>query len=220
MDRIIKVTGKGKILVKPNTIRLNIKAESVYKEYEQTVQKSTEATYILRETIEKAGLKAEDLKTVHFDIDSEYESYRDKNDDYRSRFVGYKYTHSMYIQFSNDNKQLGRVLYELAHCNVKIEFSICYTVKDADAVKNELIGKAVEDSKVKANVLAKAAGVSLGEIKSIDFSWGEIKIFSKPLDFGSCDMLLEEAEPKTYDIDIEADDIDVQDTVTIIWEIK
>ena len=66
----------------------------------------------------------------------------------------------------------------------------------------------------------KAAGVSLGEIKSIDYSWGEIKIFSKPLDFGSCDMLLAEAEPKAYDIDIEADDIDVQDTVTIVWEIR
>lgn len=87
MDRIIKVTGKGKISVKPDTIRLNIEAEGLYKEYEKTVQKSTEATCILRETIEKAGLKAEDLKTVHFDIDSEYERYRDKNDDYRSRFV-------------------------------------------------------------------------------------------------------------------------------------
>lgn len=220
MDRIIKVTGKGKISVKPDTIRLNIESESVYKEYEQAVQKSTEATGILRETLEKAGLKAEDLKTVHFDIDSEYESYRDKNDDYRSRFVGYKYTHSMYIQFSNDNEQLGRVLYELAHCNVKVEFSIRYTVKDADAVKNELLGNAVENSKVKANALVKAAGVSLGEIESIDYSWGEIKIFSKPLDFGSCDMLLAEAEPKAYDIDIEADDIDVQDTVTIVWEIR
>lgn len=220
MDRIIKVTGKGKISVKPNTIRLNIEAEGVYKEYEQAVKKSTEATCILRETIEKAGLKAEDLKTVHFDINSEYESYRDKNDDYRSRFVGYKYTHSMYIQFSSDNKQLGRILYELAHCNVNVEFSICYTVKDEDTVKNELLGKAVEDSKVKANVLAKAAGVSLGEIKSIDYSWGEINIFSKPLNFGSCDMLLAEAEPKVYGIDIEADDIDIQDTVTIVWEIK
>lgn len=220
MDRIIKVTGKGKISVKPNTVRLNIEAEGVYKEYEQAVKKSTEATCILRETIEKAGLKAEDLKTVHFDIDSEYESYRDKNDDYRSRFVGYKYTHSMYIQFSSDNKQLGRILYELAHCNVNVEFSICYTVKDEDTVKNELLGKAVEDSKVKANVLAKAAGVSLGEIKSIDYSWGEINIFSKPLNFGSCDMLLAEAEPKVYGIDIEADDIDIQDTVTIVWEIK
>lgn len=50
MDRIIKVTGKGKISVKPDTIRLNIESEGVYKEYEQAVQKSTEATGILRET--------------------------------------------------------------------------------------------------------------------------------------------------------------------------
>lgn len=34
MDRIIKVTGKGKISVKPDTIRLNIEAEGLYKEYD------------------------------------------------------------------------------------------------------------------------------------------------------------------------------------------
>lgn len=40
MKRTIRVTGKGKILVKPDTIRLNIEAEGTYKEYILSVKKS------------------------------------------------------------------------------------------------------------------------------------------------------------------------------------
>lgn len=216
--RTIRVTGKGRITVSPDTIKLSIDAESVYKEYETTIKKSAEDIAILRETIKKAGLDPKELKTVRFGIDADYESYRDKDGNYKRKFNGYKYTHDTYIQFSNDNKVLGKVLRELANCPVKVEFRIRHTVKDVEAVKNNLLGKAVEDSRIKAKVLSKAAGVSLGEIKAIDYSWGELEIYSEPMyrdlkmPIAACDT--------DFDIDIEADDIDVQDTVTVVWEIQ
>lgn len=91
-------------------------------------------------------------------------------------------------------------------------------MKDIDAVKNELLGKAVEDSKTKAEVLAKAAGVPLGEIKTIDYSWGELEIYSEPMH--GMRLAVPKESSGGYDIDIEADDIDVEDTVSIVWEIK
>ena len=215
--RTIKVTGKGSVSVKPDTTSLRITFEGVYKDYEETVRQSAEKTKLLREAIEKSGLPGEDLKTKDFSIDSEYESYCDNNDDYRRRFIGYKFYHRTQIQFPNDNKLLGRILYELSVCSVKVEFSIDYTVKDKDAVKKEVIKRAVENSRLKAEIMTAAAGVKLGEVQSIDYSWGEIEIRTYPVDMfeiGSRKM------ESSYDIDIEPDDIDVNDTVTIIWEIK
>ena len=221
MERVIRVTGRGKISVKPDTIRLSISATRVCKEFGDDVKASADDTSVLRETIEKAGLNPTDLKTTRFNIDSEYEGYHDKKGDYRRRHVGYRYNHNLYVQFPNDNEQLGRVLYELANCEVTVEFSIRHTVKDVEAVKNELLGNAVEDSRAKAEVLSKSAGVSLGEIKTIDYSWGELEIYTQPIDRM---MVMENhkylAAPGSYDIDIEADDIDVQDTVTVVWEIN
>lgn len=104
MDRIIRVTGKSKISVKPDTIKLKIEASGTYKEYSLSVSKSTEHTNLLRETISKAGLDPQNLKTTHFGIDTDYESYRDKNGDYQRRFAGYMYTHNLCIQFPNDNE--------------------------------------------------------------------------------------------------------------------
>lgn len=215
MERTIRVKGKGKISVKPDTIKITIKAEGLRWNYDETIEQSTYDTKMLRDALEKAGIDPKNLKTTHFSIDSKYERYRDRNDDYKDRFVGYKYEHRTYIEFDNDNKILGKVLYELAHCDVKVKFEINHTVKDKEKVKNDLLEKAVEDSTTKAKVLAKASGVKLKEILNIDYSWGEIEIYSSPMD----DLMVCEAA-STYDIDIEADDIDVQDTVTITWTIE
>ena len=113
------------------------------------------------------------------------------------------------------------MLYALAHCPVSPEFSIEYTVADPEASKNELLGNAVKDSMKKASVLADASDVKLGEIINIDYSWGEIDFVSKPLQ----EMSLRCCEPdesysSSYDMDIEPDDIDITDTVTVIWEIN
>lgn len=215
MGRTIRVKGKGKISVKPDTIKITIKAEGLCWNYGETIEQSTQDTRILRDALKNAGLDPKNLKTTYFSIDSKYESYRDKNDDYKEKFVGYEYEHRTYIKFENDNKILGKVLYELAHCDVKVKFDINYTVKDKEKVKNDLLEKAVKDSTTKAKVLAKASGVKLKEILKIDYSWGEIDIYSSPMD----DLMVREAA-STYDIDIEADDIDVQDTVTITWTIE
>lgn len=223
MGKTIRVTGKGKLSVKPDTICLVIDAEGVYPDYEETIKKSAEETKILREVLEKSGLAGEDLKTKNFSIQSEYEGYRDKNDDYKRRFIGYKFSHKASIQFPNDNQQLGRTLYALSHCAIEIEFSILHTVKNPEAIKNELLKKAVFDSKTKAEILAQAAGVKLGEIEEINYSWGELEIFSQPFDrmMGSVIYAESMSEHKeSYDIDLEADDIDVNDTVTIEWAIK
>lgn len=217
--RTIRVTGKGSVSVKPDTTSLRISFEGLYKDYEETVRKSSEKTKVLREAIEKSGLPGEDLKTKDFSIDSEYESYRDHNDDYRRRFIGYKFHHRTEIQFPNDNKLLGRILYELSVCSVKVEFSIDYTVKDKDAVKREVLKRTVENSRLKAEIMTAAAGVKLGDVQSIDYSWGEIKIRTSPIEMLQMSSKSILAEP-SYDIDIEPDDIDVADTVTILWEIK
>jgi hypothetical protein len=71
-------------------------------------------------------------------------------------------------------------------------------------------------------VISKAACVSIGEILNIDYSWGEIDFVTEPVD----EMMLKccECEPDSdssgYALDIEADDIDITDTVTVVWSIK
>lgn len=122
------------------------------------------------------------------------------------------------VEFESDQKRLGKILSGLAACWLDPKFRISYTVKDPEAVKNELLGKAVQDAMKKADALSNAAGLKLGEIQNIDYSWGEIQFETRPmLDALSAPTMGEGGG--SYDLDIEPDDIDGQDTVTVVWEI-
>ena len=87
--------------------------------------------------------------------------------------------------------------------------------------KNELLGKAIADSKEKARVLTEAADVKLCDIINIDYSWGEVDFVTRPMNEMMLRSCAEDccAETVGYNLDIEADDIDVTDTVTVVWRI-
>ena len=219
MERTIRVTGKGQISVKPDLIRLMLTLEDKRENYEETLEQSTVQVEMLKDCFEKLGFERTDLKTLNFNVDTEYESYQDRDKSWKRRFMGYKFVHNMKIEFDADNKRLGQVLYALAHAPVQPEFRINYTIKDTEKAKNQLLGKAVADSKEKARVLTEAAGVKIGDIITIDYSWGEITFLAEPM---ARNMSLAEEccmAGDSYDIDIEPDDIDVSDTVTVVWQI-
>ena len=138
-----------------------------------------------------------------------------------SIFIGYRFTHVLKLEFDSDNDRLGKILFALANSDTSPEFRISYTVKDPESAKNELLGKAVADAAAKAAVLTKAAGVRLMDIQSVDYSWGEISLETRPMNrmmaAGAKMAVMEEA---SYDMDIEPDDIEVSDTVTVVWEIE
>ena len=216
--RTIRVTGKGMIKVHPDMTRIVITLEGVEPEYGETLKRSAEETEQLKDTLEPFGFARTDLKTLSFGVDTEYESYKVK-DEYKRRFVGYKFNRTLKVEFESDNSRLGRVQYALANCQLRPEFRLGYTVKDPEAVKNELLGKAVQDAVTKAGVLSGAAGLKLGDIQSVDYSWGELNLEIRPMDrsLEMCDCMMEPS--CSYDLNIEPDDIEVKDTVTVVWEV-
>ena len=215
--RTIRVTGKGQLKVHPDMTRIVITLEGKNFDYGITLKRSSEATEKLKDLLLPFGFERSDLKTLTFGVDSEYVSYKEK-DEYKRRFDGYKYTHVLKVEFDSDNKRLGKILYALANCSLNPEFRIGYTVKDPEAVKNELLGKAVQDAVAKAGVLAGAAGLKLGEIQSVDYSWGRVDFEVYPMDKCLAEPMCADGG-SSYDLDIEPDDIEVQDTVTVVWEI-
>ena len=217
--RTIRVTGKGQLKVRPDTTRITITLTGLYKDYGETLRRSSEDTEALRDLLSGFGFERSDLKTLSFGVDTEYESCRDKNNDYKQRFAGYRFNHVLKIEFASDNERLGRILYALANCAVRPEFRLSYTVKDPEATKNLLLGKAVADAMEKASVLTRAGGVALREIQSIDYSWGEIDLEYRPMRGDMMIACREAPMAKSYELDIEPDDIDVSDTVTVVWEI-
>lgn len=218
MERTIRMTGTGKLSVKPDLITCHFTLSGLHKDYGKAVKLSIKETKVLKECVASTGLNKDDLKTTSFHVDTEYSYYTDQNTKRQTKvFEGYRYQHALTIEFPNDNAILGKLFVALSNCPLDVEFTIGYTVADANAVKNRLLERAVADSREKAEILASAAGVKLGMILSIDYSWDELQVYS---DFAKGNSLMSRAVlDGEYNMDFNFKDIDVQDTVTIVWEI-
>ena len=218
--RTVKVTGKGNLKVRPDLTRISITLSNRFKEYAEAMERSSEDSEKLKELLSEFGFGRSDVKTLDFSVDAEYEGYRD-GDEYKQRLAGYRYRHMLFAEFGVDNARLGRILYALAYCDLNPEFSVSYTVKDPEAVKNVLLGKAVSDAKEKAAVLADSAGVALRGIQAIDYSWGdtgmEVRPMGRMMAYGQNAAA---GAAKSFSMDIEPDDISLSDTVTVVWEIE
>lgn len=222
--KTIKVTGKGNISLSPDEIQMRISMETQDYDYSMAIDKAESDINALREAFSEVGFNKEDLKTTSFNVEKNYKSYYDDNNNWHRDFEGYKVSHRLKLPFDNDNELLNKAIYQLASSGVDAEFRLVYTVKDTEAAKNELLAKAIADSKKKAEIMAASAEVSLGEIQAIDYSWGQIVFESEPMTGMDIPKYLRgpigELPGESCCIDIVPDDIEANDTVTVLWEIK
>ena len=58
MERTIRVTGKGKLAVKPDLIELTLSIKDIKKEYDELLKRSSSATNEVKELLEKIGFAA------------------------------------------------------------------------------------------------------------------------------------------------------------------
>ena len=217
--RTIRVTGNGLIRLQPDTTCITMTLTGLDPDYGEALRRSGADAETLRGVLTGFGFARTDLKTVRFHVDTEYEGYQDEDGSYRQRFSGYRFRHVLKVEFDSDSDRLGKILYALANCGVTPEFRISYTVRDQEAAKNALLGKAVADAREKAELLARAGGVALRDIQTIDYSWGAVSFESAPL-FDGVMAKSRMAAGASCDPGIEPDEIEVSDTVTVTWEIQ
>ena len=215
MNRTITITGVGQASVKPDQIVITLALETIDTDYEKTMQLAATAITAMNEAVHSIGFGEKDLKTTHFHIDTHYENYRDKNNDYKRRFVGYKCQHNLKLTFAYDTAHLSKVLTALAKTKMYPEMTIMFTVKDQTAVSEQLLLHATENARQKATILARAAGAELGELLTIDYSWKDIYFHSPTHYQRDSRVMMEAAMPE-----IEPEDITVKDSVSFVWGIK
>ncbi len=139
--RTIRVTGKGQIKVKPDITRITMTLTGVFKEYGETLRHSSEDTEALKDVLSAFGFERSDLKTLSFHVDTEYESYRDKNNDYKRRFVGYQFNHALKVEFEVRQRPSGQD--PVCPCQRQSPAGVSYQLycERPEAAKNLLLGR-------------------------------------------------------------------------------
>ncbi len=207
--RTIRVRGTAKASAVPDWVVISFDVNSYDYDYAKCMEQLANQTDNLRQELTAVGLGKDNLRTYRFEADTHYEHY-----DRRRVFKGYRASHDIRVEFPFDREFLNKVLNTLGKTASKATFNISFIVKDSEPLRQKAIAEAVKNCKEKALILSEAAGVTLGEILQINYSWSEVRFESS---MSLCAMESTMAE-SSYDITPE--DVDISESVTTIWAIK
>ncbi len=218
MARTISVTGTGRANARPDWVEISITRKSQKLDYDKAVETAGARMQSIIDSLTAVGFHREDLKTVSYEIKVDYIYVNDRVRGQERQFNGYVVDHRMKLSFPLDRERLSSALRALAGCMSHPEFDIEFTVKDDTLLREELLRSAAENALSSARILCAASGVELGQLQSIDYTWGEVR-FRSPT---TCSLGTREIRAGDTGAipDFEPDDIDTSESATFVWEIR
>ena len=221
MEKTITVTGSGSLRLKPDEAIVNLTVTGSDPAYEPAVAKATELLCGLQKALAPLGFEKSDLKTASLRVDTEYEDFRDKDGMYHQKMKGYRCTHRLELRmdFAEGDTRLPNTLSAIAASVADPELNVSFGMKDQEKASRALLQKAAENAHEKAKILTAAAGVTLGELLRIDYSWGEVAFRSETNFRMAKAMCCDAASGAAAGLSVSPEDIRVEDNATFVWAI-
>jgi uncharacterized protein YggE len=164
--RTISVSGAGTAYLVPDIAYIYVGVHTEKPSASDAVNENNAQTQKMIQALTDFGIDAKDIRTTNFSI---YPF--DKYDPATGVPTGEKYyavDNTVYVTV-RDLAKLGKLLDTVIAAGANTVNSVQFDVADKDAALKQARADAVKDAQVKAQELADAAGVSLGEIQSIGF---------------------------------------------------
>jgi hypothetical protein len=161
--RNISVTGTGKVYLTPDIATISIGIHNEDERAQRAVDSITAQAKAVREILLEIGVEDEDIKVSNFNIFPEQELDETGNPG-RTVYVA----ENTVMVTVRDLDNLGEIMGSVVEAGANSIFGIQFDVADKTRALSEARKLAVENAQLKAEELALAAGVTLGEIQLIN----------------------------------------------------
>jgi uncharacterized protein YggE len=205
----ISVKGIGNVSLPPDMTVILFEMSSHSREYAATIEDLNERVAVLRKKLSGVKIDPKKLKTTRFNVDADYRYVKNK-----SIFNGWIAKHNLQLELSVDRDQLNSAFEAVTTEKIQAEFHVRFEVRDKAAVREAVLADATRMAQKNAEAIASAAGCRLGKVLKMEYGWSEIR-------FQSVDYCMSR-EPDMCEMsapDIEPEDVEAQDSVTVVWEL-
>lgn len=207
----ISVTGQGSATAAPDMATIRLGVETQAKEPGAAMEQNSAAVEGVMAKLESAGVAGKDVQTANLSVSPVYDHRRVQEEGGAPKLVGFRVTNEVVANI-RDLDGLGAVLSGAVDAGANRINSLSFSIEDDAALRNQARRKAVEDARQTAETLAKAAGVALGPIHSIQSGFQG----PRPMPAGNMmrvEMAQSDAAP------VAPGESEVTATVHIVWEI-
>lgn len=209
----ITVTGTGKTTAKPDLAQIQLGISTLAPTVQAARDQAATALDAMIATVKANGVDDKDIQTQQFSIQPEYD-YR--NDQQTLR--GFRINNVVSVKLRDIDKT-SKVVDDAVQAggnDTQIQ-GIFFTIDNPDDLKQQARQKAVEDAKQKAQTLADAAGVKVGDALQISESGYMPPIYDARSAFAGDMAAPSAAQPETP---IQPGELDVSVDVSVTWSIQ
>ena len=178
LQRLIRVTGTGRISVPPDTAEITVTLSS-RGEYSAAVREVDEKAARLTSAVSEAGFPGDAVTSVRWNVSERRVGYQDPDGVYRDKPDGYEVTQILKITVPSDGKTAAAAVSAAAGCGAEPGISVRFTVKDPTRHVNKMLSLAVEDARRKAETLAGSSGVELGRLVEMSSDCSDPGMYSE-----------------------------------------
>ncbi len=161
--RTISVSGSGQAYLTPDIAYINIGVQTQNADASTAVSSNNTQSQKVIDALTAQGVAAKDIRTTDFSI---YPQQQTDNQGKSTGVTQYIVNNTVYVTLRNLDK-VGAVLNAVVAAGANSINGIQFDVADRSAALTQARQAAISDANAQAQVLAKAAGVTLGPVQSI-----------------------------------------------------
>lgn len=161
-DNRIYVTGRATVTTSPDIAITQIGVQTFNREVEPAVDENNRKSEAVIAALRAQGVAEKDIRTTSFNIYPQ----RDYKGDNNYEIVGYQVNNTVMATL-RDLDSVGRTLQAAIEAGANNISGISFTLDDPEPFKDEARTKAIEDARRRAEIMAEAAGIELGNVISI-----------------------------------------------------
>lgn len=165
MIRRISVTGEGRVEATPDMATLSLGVTHEAQEAAAAMSQTSDAVARILERLTGMGLEQRDVQTQSLTLNPVWSNQPDTTPQ-RSEITGYVASNIVTVRV-RDMAALGDILDAVVADGANAFNGLSFGMQEPDGLADEARTQAVADARAKAELLAQAAGVTLGEVVSI-----------------------------------------------------
>ncbi|NLA60334.1 MAG: SIMPL domain-containing protein [Firmicutes bacterium] len=170
--RLISVSGEATVAVKPDLVTISFGVETNAATAKEAQQTNTSKMNNVVAALKAAGIRSEDIQTSNFSLYPVYGWEGDRPGGTQV-LTGYRCNNTVTARVKSVTST-GTVIDAAINAGATNVGSLNFGLQDPDPAKNEALAMAVANARSKAEVMAKAAGVTITGIYKISDGYATV----------------------------------------------
>jgi hypothetical protein len=164
IERTIAVTGYAEVLAQPDTAVLRLGVETQDASAKAAAEANAKASQAVVDAVKKLGISAENIQTAWYNIFPIYEEPSPRGEPNKPpQVVAYRVTNTVTVHLRGIVAKAGDVIDAALEAGANRVEGLSFELKAKDKFVQQAVRRAVQDAKRKAQTIAQALGVRLGE---------------------------------------------------------